>query len=325
MSFLESVFSFLFGDGDPNSRLEERRARAIAQLVRDNGGAVVAEQLAPYMDPPTEYGGNSYEDGGESFVLPAITELGGSPEVTEDGEIVYIFDDLQISAAGTGNTPALSSMSVQDLQQLAKKEGISTRGLFEKEDLVAGIQAVLQARQEVAAADETSGRPREGAFLQESEYQFSLASQGQLLGVGALGFLNLAGAAYLGNLLSSPYIAGKTLVGFLGFVKGAFPFLLAYAAAFLAVPLIRYIKIQADNAAIEERNRKRASWAFALKKGGQDLQQKLQRAKERRQKLKIVGKEDVDYTTGKSIEEQGLDLKQWDQQFNAQIEQKKDD
>ena len=33
MSFLESVFSFLFGDGDPNSDLEERRYKQIAQVL----------------------------------------------------------------------------------------------------------------------------------------------------------------------------------------------------------------------------------------------------------------------------------------------------
>ena len=32
MSFLEAVFSFLFGDGDPNPGLEARRLRAIAQV-----------------------------------------------------------------------------------------------------------------------------------------------------------------------------------------------------------------------------------------------------------------------------------------------------
>ena len=31
MSFLEAVFSFLFGDGNPNEGLEARRTRAIAQ------------------------------------------------------------------------------------------------------------------------------------------------------------------------------------------------------------------------------------------------------------------------------------------------------
>lgn len=32
LSFLESVFSFLFGDGDPNTDLDERRYQQIAQV-----------------------------------------------------------------------------------------------------------------------------------------------------------------------------------------------------------------------------------------------------------------------------------------------------
>ena len=40
MSFLEAVFSFLFGDGDPNEGLEARRTRAIAQAgARPPAGA----------------------------------------------------------------------------------------------------------------------------------------------------------------------------------------------------------------------------------------------------------------------------------------------
>lgn len=72
-----------------------------------------------------------------------------------------------------------------------------------------------------------------------------------------------------------------------------------------------------DNAAIEARNRIRASYAFALKKGGAAMETKLREAKERRVKLKVVEKGDVEYTTGKSITEQGLDLKQWDDQFGS--------
>ena len=50
MSFIESVFAFVFGRGDPNDALEERRWRAIALLLRANRGAVFAEQIAPFSD-----------------------------------------------------------------------------------------------------------------------------------------------------------------------------------------------------------------------------------------------------------------------------------
>lgn len=91
--------------------------------------------------------------------------------------------------------------------------------------------------------------------MEEASYQFSLATSGQLLMVGALAAINLGGALYLGNLLSNPYIAGRQLVGLLGFVQSAYPLLVGYAAAFVAVPLVRWFKIKRDNDAIEQRNR----------------------------------------------------------------------
>jgi hypothetical protein len=50
MSFLESIFSFVFGDGNPNASLEERRLSLAANMIRQNNGAVTAEQLAPFCD-----------------------------------------------------------------------------------------------------------------------------------------------------------------------------------------------------------------------------------------------------------------------------------
>ena len=50
LSFIESVFAFVFGRGDPNEDLEHRRWRAVGLLLRANEGAVYAEQLAPFLD-----------------------------------------------------------------------------------------------------------------------------------------------------------------------------------------------------------------------------------------------------------------------------------
>jgi hypothetical protein len=88
MGFLESIFSFVFGDGNPNAGLEERRLSLVAQMIRDNKGAVTAEQLAPYCDAPDpdSTSGQSYVD--ESFVLPIVSQLDGEPRVTEDGDII---------------------------------------------------------------------------------------------------------------------------------------------------------------------------------------------------------------------------------------------
>jgi len=244
LSFLESVFSVLFGDGDPNADLEERRSKAVAALIRAKGGALTAEELAPYMDPADgPPAGDDLVD--ESYVLPAVTRFGGVPEVTADGDIVYSFDELQVSAEGTGRAEMLMQSSPSEIKRLAASEGISVAGLFDKEDLVEAVSTALRLREV-----QESSAPLQ-PYLEEQEYEFSLATSGQQVAVGVLGVVNLLGALYLGNLFASPAIAGKTLVGLLGFVQAAYPFLLVYGAAFVTVPVLRYFKVQVSRMSCE--------------------------------------------------------------------------
>ncbi len=93
LSFLESIFSFLFGDGNPNRKLEERRWQEIGRVIQNNDGAVVGEQIAPYLDNIDQ---KSWED--EDYMLPVLMQFNGVPEVTEDGSIIYYFPDLQVKA-----------------------------------------------------------------------------------------------------------------------------------------------------------------------------------------------------------------------------------
>ncbi|QDZ40934.1 hypothetical protein FRE64_13885 [Euhalothece natronophila Z-M001] len=93
LSFLEAIFSFLFGDGNPNRKLEERRWQEIGRVIQNNNGAVVGEQIAPYLDNISE---KSWED--EDYMLPVLMQFNGVPEVTEDGSIIYYFPDLQVKA-----------------------------------------------------------------------------------------------------------------------------------------------------------------------------------------------------------------------------------
>lgn len=94
MNFFEAVFSFLFGDGNPNPDLEERRWRTIATVIRNNQGAVIAEQIAPYLDDL----GNAYSQEFEDYMLPVLTRFDGRPEVSPEGQLVYHFPELQTSA-----------------------------------------------------------------------------------------------------------------------------------------------------------------------------------------------------------------------------------
>lgn len=91
MNFLEAVFSFLFGDGDPNANLEEKRWQAIASTIRQHKGAVIAEQITPYLDEL----GTGYARDYEEYMLPPLVRFNGNPEVTPDGQFVYHFPELQ--------------------------------------------------------------------------------------------------------------------------------------------------------------------------------------------------------------------------------------
>lgn len=89
MNFLESVFSFLFGDGNPNADLEEHRWQTIGAVVRRQKGAVVGEQIAPYIDQI---------DQDEDYMIPVLSRFNGYPEVSPQGEMIYYFPELQVTA-----------------------------------------------------------------------------------------------------------------------------------------------------------------------------------------------------------------------------------
>jgi hypothetical protein len=94
LNFLEAVFSFLFGDGNPNTDLEDKRFALIGATIRNHQGAVTAEQIAPYLDDLGEGYAREYED----YMLPVLTRFNGQPVVSPAGQLVYHFPDLQVSA-----------------------------------------------------------------------------------------------------------------------------------------------------------------------------------------------------------------------------------
>ena len=95
LNFLEAIFSFLFGDGNPNADLEERRQKAIVAVIHNNHGAVVAEQIAPYLDDL----GSGYAQEYEDYMLPVLTSFNGQPTVSHEGHLVYVFPELQATAS----------------------------------------------------------------------------------------------------------------------------------------------------------------------------------------------------------------------------------
>jgi hypothetical protein len=91
INFLEAVFSVLFGDGDPNVDLEQRRWRYIGNLIHRQQGVAIAEQIAPFLDDLGAGSDREYEN----YMLPVLTKFNGIPEVSPTGQLVYHFPDLQ--------------------------------------------------------------------------------------------------------------------------------------------------------------------------------------------------------------------------------------
>lgn len=95
LNFLESIYSFLFGDGNPNVDLEERRWQSIGAVIQHNRGAVIAEQIAPFLDSIDTVS----DQESEQFMLPVLTRFDGRPEVTPEGQFVYHFPSLQTTVS----------------------------------------------------------------------------------------------------------------------------------------------------------------------------------------------------------------------------------
>ena len=116
MDFLEAVFSFVFGDGDPNADFERKRWALVGLCIQRNNGVVTAEQLAPFLDRDERTIGTD----DESFVLPALTRFNGAPEVDPaSGEIVYRFEDLESTAGGVAAIQAV-------LDEIPRELGVTT-------------------------------------------------------------------------------------------------------------------------------------------------------------------------------------------------------
>jgi hypothetical protein len=134
MNFLEAVFSFLFGDGNPNADLDERRWKAIGTVIRSNGGSVIAEQVAPYLDDLGSRSQQEYED----YMLPVLSRFNGRPEVSPEGQLVYHFPELQVTANQKRSNPVAAY-----LKELSYRFSQATSGQIILAAGLGGVNIVL--------------------------------------------------------------------------------------------------------------------------------------------------------------------------------------
>ncbi len=99
-----SIFSFVFGEEDPNKNWEEKENKAVIAYIQANRGVI---SIVEYM---ALTGKNTIE--AEEAILSFCARYGGSPEASEDGTIIYRFDDLLLRAdSGSAYTQKLEELS----------------------------------------------------------------------------------------------------------------------------------------------------------------------------------------------------------------------
>jgi len=138
LSFLETIFSFVFGDGNPNRNLENRRWETIAQRIAQSGGAVVAEQLTPYLDVPL----NKFDTDEDQHVLPVLVRFNGSPQVTDDGQLIYTFPELQKTVQITAENDRIN-MIPDHLEEKSWKLSLGNPTLVTYAAMIGGLILIL--------------------------------------------------------------------------------------------------------------------------------------------------------------------------------------
>jgi hypothetical protein len=82
----KAIFSFVFGDDDPNADWQAREKQAVISYLQVSKGVI---SLPEFMNltglPPQE---------ADRAITAYCAEFGGSPEATDDGTVVYRFDAL---------------------------------------------------------------------------------------------------------------------------------------------------------------------------------------------------------------------------------------
>ena len=221
VEFLESVYSILFGDGDPNQDLDQKRWQRIGSFLRNRGGVVIAEDLAPLLDlesPPSSRSLRSDFQASDSQLaseradqgmLPILMHFDGQPQVTDQGDLLYCFPSLH------GGAIESSSFSTD------------------------------------SSSDESSMGKGASLPLRERRIPFTHASKWQRRTYGLM-VVSLLGLSLLLLNWSLPLSAALVTIAWSGII---------YSLLLIVLPLLRWLIWRRSNAVIQKRNFRRKQWA----------------------------------------------------------------
>lgn len=272
--FLTICFQFVFGATDLNLDLEERTWKYIGATIKNNDGVVVSEQIAPFLD--------NVSTDSEYWMIPVLNRFQGVPEVSDNGNIVYVFPKLKHTLNVV--TPKAVPFNKDELQNLYD----TVRSRRTEADL-AKLDSKEKSLNEIVEVP---------SFKVEEIVPFVDFDPNRLFGAILMALIEICGAVYLFiNINSMPWLVPYELL---------ISFMLVYGLFFLIVPAIRYFFLLQANKKRQIRNNAcfDSFTRLHLRKGR--VQQKLKDAEELRNSV-VMESENLSqtvYTTEKDLLDQ---------------------
>lgn len=276
VDFITVCYQLVFGGINPNLNLEENYWKSIGATISNNKGVVVAEQLAPFTGK---------DEADEDWMLPILARFEGYPEVSETGNIIYVFPRFRPERLAI---PELTDKTSPDPNPSASTQD--------------QLQALLQISRKRQASHKTSELKRieTPRYLKEEIIPFVDFPPSKLAPAVALGFVSLLGSLFL---LVDMHSLHLTLFA------PVIIFLVCYSVFFLGTPLIRHFFLTKKNEEIEARNNLRFDLSAKVDMPKGALQEKLMEASQVRANIPLLASntDQIAYTTEKDVLEQEFD------------------
>jgi hypothetical protein len=233
-----AIFSFVFGDGDPNGDWEAREKKAFIACVQARRGVISLPEFMALsgLGPAAA----------EREIMARCSEFGGSPEASDEGTIVYRFDELLLRSDRADRSFPDASAPLRRVREFSsnKKNMNVWFGIINTVNLIFGGYFLYHAA-------------NTGALLTEAQYQSS-------------SYLY----AFTHHLLEQLSLNPLPIIGIgLGLVP------LVFSALFWLIPGLRYRSLKQKNEAIKLNNLKKTGfgriWSQPLGVREQDLDSSL--------------------------------------------------
>ncbi|MDR2095061.1 MAG: hypothetical protein LBP76_06035 [Treponema sp.] len=127
----KSIFSFVFGEDDPNKDWKSRENKALIAFIQAHRGVISLPEFMGFTGMgPAE---------AEEAVLSFCAEYGGSPEASEEGTILYRFNDILLRT-DTGNRSFPGSTLIKQIKVFSRNKKSMNRwfGLINSVNLIFG-------------------------------------------------------------------------------------------------------------------------------------------------------------------------------------------